>query len=99
MNLQRNKDYYPSYIEAKEMGLGDKSNDEGQCPYKRRKISRSSTSLLCDTAASVKRPRRGRLFFRSRGKNAKASGILSPVSSQTTSNKTEVRAVLARFKK
>ncbi|KAL6410034.1 hypothetical protein AUP68_06443 [Ilyonectria robusta] len=96
-NLRRDKDYCPSHTEAKEMGSGDESNDEGQCPRKRRKVSRSSTSLLRDAAASVERPRRGRSSFRSRGKNAETSGILSPASSQATSDETEVGAVLARF--
>ncbi|KAH6983648.1 hypothetical protein BKA56DRAFT_719228 [Ilyonectria sp. MPI-CAGE-AT-0026] len=40
----------------------------------------------------IKRP-----SLRSRGKNTQASGILSPASSQATSDETEVRAVLASF--
>ncbi|KAL6409881.1 hypothetical protein AUP68_06283 [Ilyonectria robusta] len=87
-NLRRNKDYYPSYIEAEEMSLGNESNGEDQFPYKRYKVSRSSASSLRDIAASIKCPYRGRLSLRSR----------STQLSQVISDKTEVRAVLARFK-
>ncbi|KAH7112396.1 hypothetical protein EDB81DRAFT_315718 [Dactylonectria macrodidyma] len=97
-NLRRDKDYYPSHTEAEEMGLeGDESDGEDQCPRKRRKVSRSSAGLLRNAAASVERPRRGRPSLRSWGKNTQASGILSPASSQATSDEIEVTAVLASF--
>ncbi|KAH6986798.1 hypothetical protein EDB80DRAFT_511541, partial [Ilyonectria destructans] len=97
-SLRRDKDYCPSHTEAEEMGLeGNESNGEDQCPRKRRKVSRSSASLLRDAAASVERPRRGRPSLRSRGKNTQVIGILSPAPSQVTSDETEVRAVLASF--
>ncbi|KAH7111544.1 hypothetical protein EDB81DRAFT_671260 [Dactylonectria macrodidyma] len=97
-NLRRDKDYYPSHTEAEEMGLeGDQSNGEDQCPRKRRKVSRSSAGSLRNAAASVERPRRGRPSLRSWGKNSQASGILSPASSQATSDETQVTAVLASF--
>ncbi|KAL6406539.1 hypothetical protein AUP68_09338 [Ilyonectria robusta] len=105
-NLQHNKDYCPSDTEVEEIGLGDESDGEDQYPRKRRKVSRSSASLLRDETASVERPRRRRPSLRSRsiqltyrGKYMQASGILSPVLSQAISNKTEVRAVLTSFKK
>ncbi|KAI8677560.1 hypothetical protein NCS56_00646200 [Fusarium sp. Ph1] len=75
---------------------GDKSDGGDQCPRKRRKVSRSSASLLRDAAAVVERPRPVRPSLRSRGKPAQASGI-SPASSRATSDDTEARAVLARF--
>ncbi|KAH7146808.1 hypothetical protein B0J13DRAFT_524547 [Dactylonectria estremocensis] len=97
-NLRRDKDYYPSHTEAEEMGLeGDQSDGEDQCPRKRRKVSRSSAGSLRNAAASVERPRRGRPSLRSWGKNTQASGILTPASSQATSDETEVTAVLASF--
>ncbi|KAH7124952.1 hypothetical protein B0J13DRAFT_646983 [Dactylonectria estremocensis] len=80
------------------MGIeSDESDGEDRCPRKRRKVSRLSAGLLRDAAASVERPRRGRLSLRSWGKNTQASGILSPASSQATSDETEVTAVLASF--
>ncbi|CAM1509671.1 Fc.00g000060.m01.CDS01 [Cosmosporella sp. VM-42] len=97
-NLRRDKDYYPSHTEAEEVGLeGDKSDGEDQCPRKRRKVSRFSAGVLRNAAASVERSRRGRPSLRSWGKNTQASGILSPVSSQATSDETQVTAVLASF--
>ncbi|KAH7129613.1 hypothetical protein B0J13DRAFT_139736 [Dactylonectria estremocensis] len=97
-SLRRDKDYCPSHTEAEEMSLeGGEPNGEDQCPRKRRKVSRPSASLLRDAAARVERPRRGRPSLRSRGKITQASGILSPASSQATSDETEVTAVLASF--
>ncbi|KAH7115547.1 hypothetical protein EDB81DRAFT_862179 [Dactylonectria macrodidyma] len=70
----------------------------------RRKVSRPSAGLLRNAAVNVERPRRGRPSLRSRstqstyrGKNTQARGILSPMSSQATSDETEVKAVLASF--
>jgi hypothetical protein len=106
MSLSRDEDYCPSPTEAEPVGLGDHESDgEDECLRKRRKFSRSSASLLCHLAASVERPCRGRPSLRSastrsthKGKNARASSILSAASGQATSDETEARAVLARFK-
>ncbi|KAH6949374.1 hypothetical protein BKA56DRAFT_596549 [Ilyonectria sp. MPI-CAGE-AT-0026] len=83
---------------------GDDSDSEDQRSRKRRKVSRDSADPLRDAAAGVERPRWRRPSLRSRPtqstcgeKNALASGILSPASSQATSDETEVRAVLASF--
>ncbi|KAH7153671.1 hypothetical protein EDB81DRAFT_758614 [Dactylonectria macrodidyma] len=104
VNLLRDENYCPSPTGAEAKSLGDEFNGEDQYPRKRAKVSRSSTSLLRDAAASVERPRRGRPSLRSRstqsthrGKNTRASSILSPASSQATPDETEVRADLARF--
>ncbi|KAH6879992.1 hypothetical protein B0T10DRAFT_581952 [Thelonectria olida] len=104
--LLRDEDFCPSPTEAELMGLGGHESDgEDERPRKRRKVSRSSASLLRHSAASIECPRRGRPSLRSastrstyKGKNARASGILSPVSSQATLDETEARAFLARFK-
>ncbi|KAH7118478.1 hypothetical protein EDB81DRAFT_767086 [Dactylonectria macrodidyma] len=78
----------------------DGDEDEDEAYGKRRRKRRRSHEPL----ASIKRPRRGRPSLRSRstqstyrGKNTQASGILSPASSQATSDETEVRAVFASF--
>lgn len=82
---------------------GDESDGDDQSPRKRRKVSRSAAGLPRDAAASVERPRRRRPLrsrsaqSTSRGKSTQANGILSPVSSQATSDDNEARAVLARF--
>ncbi|KAL6402726.1 hypothetical protein AUP68_14060 [Ilyonectria robusta] len=104
-NLHHDKDYCPSDTEVKEMGPeGDDSNNEDQRSRKRRKVSRSSARSLCETAPSVERPRWRRPSLRSRptrstygGKNALASGILSPASSRATSGETEAMTILAEF--
>ncbi|KAH7124600.1 hypothetical protein EDB81DRAFT_811071 [Dactylonectria macrodidyma] len=103
MNLLRDEDYHPSLAADKRGQDGAISDEDEQCPHKRRKVPRPSASLMRHEATRAERSRRGRASFRSTAQSAKgekrskASGIPTPASSQTTSTETELGAVLAKF--
>lgn len=79
MSLPRDEDYCPSPTEAEPMGLGGHESDgEDERPRKRRKVSRSSASLLRHSAASVERPRRGRPSLRSASTRSTHKGEKCP---------------------
>lgn len=59
-NLLQDEDYCPSLTAGEERGQeGEISDEEEQCPRKRRRVSGSPTDSICHAAARVERPRRG----------------------------------------
>ncbi|KAJ3454766.1 hypothetical protein MRS44_013366 [Fusarium solani] len=59
-NLLRDEDYHPSLAADKRGQDGEISDEDEQCPRKRRKVSRPSTSLMRHEATRAERSRRGR---------------------------------------